>query len=78
MLTKQLREFERWADEQEKTKKIRKINCIDECIEILTKEKKSIDRSLMWNESLMHEQYVRFESQSERLAEIINYLKSKI
>lgn len=78
MLTKQFREFERWADEQDKAKTFRNNKCINECIDILIKEKKSIDKSLMWNESLMHEQYLRLESQSENLSELINYLKSKI
>lgn len=51
---------------------------IEECIEILIKEKKSIDRMLLWNDDLMHDMYLKFENQSNELSEIINYLKSKI
>ena len=78
MLTKQFRQFEQWAEDQEKTKKLRNNKCIIECIEILTKKKDSIDRYNMWGDDLMPQQYQQLDRESETLSEIINYLKSKI
>jgi hypothetical protein len=51
---------------------------IEECIEILNKQKKSIDKTLMWNDDIMHDRYLQLEKQSNELSEVINYLKSKI